>query len=292
MKINIYTAFNGVGLERDYEIIKNRLIKHQVQGYDWLKRETGKRADINIHLEIPRYECFKYAAKNILIPNPEWFSPNWVNRVSLFSEVWCKTRDCYQIFRKLNPRAIHSGFMSDDFYDSTIKKEKTLIHVAGKSHTKGTQEICEAYKRKPDLPPCLIISSIKWDVSGNLTQKDRIPFAELKENLNRNMIHLCPSSYEGWGHYLHESFSTGSCVITTNHAPMNEFTLTNLVKVKEIKPMNIAKIGIVDVNSLIESIEKTYAMSDIELENQGNRNRENFLNRNKNFKEFIRGRIL
>ena len=291
MKINIYTAFNGVGLERDYEIIKSLLPEHQVFGHDWLKRETGTRADINIHLEIPRYECLKFAPKNIFVPNPEWFFNGWINRVALFSEIWCKTKDSYQIFRKLNPKVLHSGFMSDDFCDDTIKKEKNLIHVAGKSHTKGTQEICEAYKRKPDLPPCLIISSIKWDVVGNLTQKERIPLVELKENLNRSMIHLCPSSYEGWGHYLHESFSTGACVITTNHAPMNEFTLNHLVKVKELKPMNAAKLGIVDINSLIETIEETYELSDSELENYGKMNRENFLTRNQNFKNFIKGRI-
>ncbi len=292
MRINVYTAFNGVGLQKDYEIIKSLLSpKHEVVGVDWLKREMGKPADINIHMEIPRYECLSTARRNILIPNPEWFAKAWVTRILCFNEVWCKTSDCHRIFSKLNPRSVLTGFMSDDLFMPTVYKEKKMIHVAGKSHTKGTLEIIEAYKKYPDLPPCTIISSEKWEVSGNLTLMGRVPCDELKMLLNENLIHLCPSSYEGWGHYLHESFSTGAIVITTDFPPMNEFTKRNLVQVSSTTPMHQAIIGHVSVDKLAEEIMNVNRIPEDELKEIGMKNREGFLQRNLSFKNFILKRI-
>ena len=40
--------------------------------------------------------------------------------------------------------------------------------------------------------------------------------------MNRCAVHLCPSSYEGFGHYINEARSVGAFIVTTNAQPMNE----------------------------------------------------------------------
>lgn len=48
---------------------------------------------------------------------------------------------------------------------------------------------------------------------------------------------ICPSSVEGYGHYINEGRIAGAITLTTNHAPMNEIIQTpeTLLKVSNIK---------------------------------------------------------
>lgn len=285
MKINIYTSFNGVGLERDFNLLKSVLSGHTVNGLNWVTKQRGMSCDVSIHLEMPRYECIKLAKRNIFIPNPEWFNNSWKRNLSMFDEIWCKTLDCKRIFDQLHKNCIHTGFISEDMYMGDVKRNKLLIHVAGKSMTKGTEAICEAYKKYPELPKCYLISSKNWECTNNLIPCGRIDFSDLKILMNNALIHLCPSSYEGWGHYIHEAFSCGANVLTTDHPPMNEFTAGIPVISKE--KMCLAEIGHVSPDAIADEIKRLYSLKESKLIELGKINRENFLRRNSEFTKFV-----
>lgn len=294
MNINVYTSFNGVGLEKDFKLLKSSMEGHVVNGFDYKRKEKGGRCNLTFHLEIPRFDCINGSYGNIMIPNPEWFFNGWNVGLRKFQEVWCKTKNCLEIFRKIHPNCIYSGFKSDDFFLPDVKKEKTIVHLHGKSKTKGTKQIIEAYRNHPELPECLFIGSDVWDVSGckNIKVLGRISEEELKILMNKSLIHLCPSSYEGWGHYLHEAFSCGISVITTDFPPMNEFLNLDLVKTDNHPlKMNMAMTGTALSESIAEKILLKSSKSEEELKKEGEKNREGFLKRNLAFEDFVRNRF-
>ncbi|MCK9154705.1 MAG: glycosyltransferase [Paludibacteraceae bacterium] len=281
MKINIYTSLNGVGLEKDASLLIKLLsgCGYEIHVFDRKRSQRGNRADIQIHLEIPRYDCIQLSKRNILIPNPEWFYPNWKDGLLKFKEIWCKTLDSFKIFQKLHQSCVLTGFISQDFYLPEIRKEKKLIHISGYSKTKGTLEIIKAYRRDKNLPKCLFVGTSEWDVSGcNIEQLGRVSESDLKRLMNENLIHLCPSYYEGWGHYLHEAASTGAIVITTDAPPMSEFFKTHLVRVSHTSKMNSAIMSYPDSESIALLIREVM-QSDFLLET-GMYNRNQFLERN------------
>ena len=290
MKINIYTSLNGVGLEADANLLKDHLQGHEVHLLDWRTKQRGMRCDIAIHLEIPRYDCIRLAKRNIFIPNPEWFNIQWKSGLNNFTEIWCKTQDCKRIFEQLHTNTKLSGFISNDMYMQDVRKSKLIIHVSGKSMSKGTKQICEAYKRNKNLPKCYLISSHKWECTNNLIGCERLPYNDLKILMNSSLIHLCPSSYEGWGHYIHEALSTAANIITTDHPPMNEFA--SGIKIDSTERMGLADIGNVSVSALSDEIQRLYSLSTNTLVESGKLNRDAFLKRNSDFINFLNNSIL
>ena len=45
--------------------------------------------------------------------------------------------------------------------------------------------------------------------------RDFLSAEDINNHLNTHSIHLCPSIYEGWGHYLYEGMSTGGLIYAT-----------------------------------------------------------------------------
>lgn len=203
MKINIVTSLNGAGLERDAEIISEILCDHEILISTHGKPITHS-ADIHIFLEVVSNRVIGLKGKKILIPNPEWFRPEWKKYLHHFDAIFCKTKHAMDIFIPLHHNVIYSGFTSIDMMDESIERfESSMIHFPGKSKTKGTE---------------LLQRDFKYDVNI-FSHPDR---SVIIHKMNQYPIHLCPSVAEGWGHYIWEAFSVGAFVITTDAAPMNE----------------------------------------------------------------------
>jgi glycosyltransferase involved in cell wall biosynthesis len=54
---------------------------------------------------------------------------------------------------------------------------------------------------------------------------DRVSEDKLRQLMNSRQFHLCPSKYEGFGHYIHEALGVGAVVVTSDAPPMNELAL-------------------------------------------------------------------
>lgn len=288
MIINIYTSLNGVGLEQDANILKGILSKHTCYILDYIKRQRCfTNGDYALHLEIPRYDEIEKNRVNILIPNAEWFDPKWLPKIKQFDMVFCKTFHAVEVFKKFHPNCIYTGFTSNDLYDESIIKDKQLVHIEGKSMLKNTDNLISAYQLRPDLPKCFSLSSRHTGKFNNLEFAERQPFDKLKILLNACIIHLCPSMYEGFGHYINEARSTGAVILTTDRPPMKEFITDKrfLVEGQRARVHNLVPLFKVNPIDLSNKIQAVFNMDFEELRQIGIENRKKYLQLDTFFKD-------
>ncbi len=289
MIINIYTSLNGVGLEQDANILKGILSKHTCYILDYIKRQRCfTNGDYALHLEIPRYDEIEKNRVNILIPNAEWFDPKWLPKIKQFDMVFCKTFHAVEVFKKFHPNCVYTGFTSNDMF-LDVAKDKRLLHIEGKSMLKNTDALISAYQMRPELDKCYAISSRNTGKHNGLDFFERLPYDKLKVLLNACLIHICPSMYEGFGHYINEARSTGAVIITTDRAPMNEFITDKrfLVEGQRARLHNLVPLFRVNPIDLANKIQSVCAMDFEELKAIGMENRKEFLKLDLLFKENI-----
>ena len=226
MRIRIISRDNGYGLSQDIAILRGALVgisgkSIEVTYADWRSAPVGK-VDLNVFLELLNPAWYPFADRNVLVPNPEWFMVAWLPYLKALDAVWCKTHDAARIFAKHHPRTEYIGWTSRDCLDATVPREKKLIHIAGDSTSKGTRHVIAAMSLLPEYH-LTILTSQRWGPnSANVTIRGRLESEAFLVEQNRHMVHVCPSSYEGFGHYINEARSVGAFIITTNAAPMNE----------------------------------------------------------------------
>jgi hypothetical protein len=239
MRFNIISNLsNGAGLERDYKLVRRILEEkgHSVEGVMFDQSPPYPKADVNIWLEIlpsPSWgltvAAIDAAPRNWVIPNPEWwYADLWDRHLPRFEKVICKTRDCTRIFERKAPgRCSFTGFESLDLYEPETERQPTFLHMAGKSETKNTAAVMQAW-REYSLPPLTVVAykpNIAHNCKGvpNVVHIDRLSEDQVRGMMNRHRFHIMPSKYEGFGHYIHEAIGCGGIVLTTNARPMNEF---------------------------------------------------------------------
>lgn len=266
MRVQIITKDNGVGLSTDLTMLRAKLIA--VSGLkmavdftdhnDRSRKTKSKAYDLNIFLELINPMFFPEAHRNVLVPNPEWFMPWWKPHLSGIDQVWAKTRDGERIFRGHHENVRYMGWSSPDMHEPLIARERKLIHVAGGSTAKGTVQVIEAMKRLPQYE-LTIVSHLKWGaLPPNVKQVERISPEEKLRMMNQAAIHLCPSSYEGFGHYINEARSVGAVIVTTNASPMNELVFSYFglgASVATVSNQHFAQHKQVDVGSLTSCID-------------------------------------
>jgi len=86
----LYNRANTFGLAKDVDGIKEALAGYTLRQVDPL--EPPSRCDLAIHLEIPVYGWMPWAARNILVVNPEWFQEAWIPYMSRFDMVVYKNK--------------------------------------------------------------------------------------------------------------------------------------------------------------------------------------------------------
>lgn len=234
--INIIARTNGVGLDRDVDLIHRALSEAEYQVTvshcrgiaPWRRFLPGKkRFDTNIFLErvFPRW--LGTANNNLLIPNQERFPERHLTRLKHIDHILCKSRHAEAIFCQLGFPATFISFTSEDLLDRNNTPDyQSFFHLAGRSTLKGTETILKLWKKHPEWPQLTIVQckeNAPEQVPANVNLiTDYIPHEEIKQHLNRHGIHLCTSQSEGWGHYIVEAMSCGAVVVTTDAPPMNE----------------------------------------------------------------------
>jgi len=236
LSINIIARTNGVGLDRDVDLIHDTLttagfdvtISH-CRGISPLRSIFPGKAqfDTNIFLERAFPRWFGSARQNLLIPNQERFPIRHLKHLKHIDRILCKSRHAEDIFSGLAYPTQYIGFTSSDLLDDSIQPDyQSFFHLAGKSTLKGTETILNLWKKHPEWPQLTIVQckeNAPSNTPGNVRLiTDYIPHEEIKQHLNSHGVHLCTSLSEGWGHYIVEAMSCRAVVVSTDAPPMNE----------------------------------------------------------------------
>jgi glycosyltransferase involved in cell wall biosynthesis len=232
----------------------------------------------------------------ILLPHQEWMREEVVANLQKCTAIWCKTRYAEEIFQKRNYNTRYIGFTTEDVYLPEIKKDYSrFIHVAGRSHLKGTGPILQLWKKHPEWPVLLLVSrNEQWQRLYPLKNIHFItrflPDHELKQFMNSCGIHLCPSEAEGFGHNIAEALSSKALTITVNAPPMNEHVTIEtglLAGIKKSEPLGFGERFYVDEIDLERTITKSIEMDEIDKIAKGEAARENYELKRKHFQTNI-----
>ena len=173
---------------------------------------------------------------------------------------------------------IYTGFTSICKINKSVLQKKNynlIVHFAGKSPHKNTDIIIKSWienKGFVHLNPKIKLIITCTDVDGidktcfKTHLKEWITYDRIKKNgceyikilpnllictkqisnidniIKKAGCFLCPSSIEGYGHYLNEGRCNGGIVITTNAPPMNELIRRNYgLLIKYDKMLNMTK---------------------------------------------------
>jgi glycosyltransferase involved in cell wall biosynthesis len=297
--VNLFGTDNGKGLETDRKILKEALINLGCEVIERSYRQHNRykeKADINIFLERINPQWLSDAKFNWLIPNPEWYT----QAIELLDEIdliLCRTHEVERIFQALNKQTYFLSFTSYDCYLSEIQKDRsTCVHLAGGSDYKGSDAIIEAWRQNPLMPnlvfvthnrlACLEQDNLRWFYK-------RLSLEDLHYYQNHCGVHLCPSEVEGFGHYIMEAMSAKAVVITTDAPPMNEHITDPrcLVPYHSTAPSNLGIRYFVDHQQLETTIQLLMSLPPEELELIGERNREVYLQKTKEFHDNLKSLI-
>jgi len=297
--MNIITNLdNGVGLQRDFEMLVPKLQAEgwEVAGVPFLAPWRVQAADVNLFLEVCVPSVFEHAREQWLVPNAEWCLRNWIPNIkSRFSRVLCKTHDAQRIFNLLmsgSPvQCFHIGWESRDLYDASVPREWKFLHVTGKSQNKNTAAILRAWQNFKIPYQLTLVSEHYPEAVGmhNVTRHHRISDEHLVQLMNSHQFHLCPSEYEGWGHYLHEALGVGAVVITTAVPPMNEVGAPAelLVTPYHTRAQHCASMSTIMPEALFTSVQRAIKWSPEQVHRASTAARDGFLNQ----REYFKGRF-
>jgi glycosyltransferase involved in cell wall biosynthesis len=303
-KINIIARTNGVGLDRDVDLIHAALtaggfevtVSH-CRGISSLRRWfPGKqRFDANIFLErvFPRW--FGSAKTNLLVPNQERFPKRHLPHLRHIDHILCKSRHAEQIFSDLGYPTRYIGFTSSDMLDGSVRPNyQSFFHLAGRSTLKGTETILALWQKHPEWPELTIVQckeNAPEQVPTNVCLiTDYIAHEEIKQLLNAHGVHLCTSLSEGWGHYIVEAMSCKAAVITTDAPPMNELITPARgipVPSQNSEPRHMGTNFHIDPGKLEQSIQQLLMMSPETKQVYGDNARVWFEENDKRFNETL-----
>jgi glycosyltransferase involved in cell wall biosynthesis len=312
------TSRSHTGLAADTEILTTVLTaaghhvvctRGQAVGPSVLQppRATPKQRlyDLNVFIEHcgPQSYLDQYlreASLNVFMPNAEWFLPDWLPCLDFADAIWAKTADAERIFGQLCPQKVaFTSFSSRDHFVSGPKRP-LFFHGPGFSDLKGTETVIRLWEEEgAQFPPLHFYFSemlVASKMANLFTQPHivkrmgRWAPPEYASIQSQYWFHLCPSGYEGFGHYIHEAKSTGAVVITTDAPPMNEFVTPDfgiLIPPAKLTPLNLALVADVDP-SMLGRLLRQYALpllSDLSrLEEMGRRARLSYLGQDAAFR--------
>jgi hypothetical protein len=283
---------NQYGLTRDAELLASALADAgvrtevaRISDRPLLDRLLGrKRARRIIHIERVFPQWISAADVNMLVPNQERFPRRHLRRLRKIDLILAKTREAGSAFAGRGVPVEHLGFISEDRFDPKVAKDwNRVLHLAGGSTLKGTEEVLALWARHPEWPELVLVQKRRnapRSVPGNVRLiAGYVVDDELRRLQNECGIHLCPSRSEGWGHNLVEALSCGAVVIATDAAPMNEHVTAgsgNLVPTGRSKPRHMGACHFVDPLALEQAIQTAIEMPVGQKAEMGERARRRF----------------
>lgn len=294
LKIALLSRDNGVGLSLDASLLTGLFESagHDVFFQDW-ESASMPRADVAFHLELVSRNLAQYADKNIAIPNLEWYPKEWMKYIPAFDQIWAKSHYAMKYCRNRGGKNVQlTGFLGTDLYDPEVERLERCMHLRGRSSMKGTDQVIEAWRKDPDLPPLTIVSKDPVKLPDGLEGRITVALSPTDEERNHLMneasIHVCPSIAEGWGHYITEAMSVGATVITTDASPMNEHIRPQwgyLLGVAGTRNHHQAVLTYTSPELISKAVRRAVALGPARREAIGQVARAQFLKRNAEFRE-------
>jgi hypothetical protein len=233
MQVALVTNYSSRGLAKDATLLASFLksLGHETFPVQYDRPGDLHLSDLLIFLETI-VEDFLPSSKAApwLFTNPEFIYDRDINVIrERFGKVLCKTKEAFRICSELFPeQAVYTGFMAQDRYDASVKRERKFLHVCGSSRVKNTTAVVDAWRwqrnGKRIEAPLIVVSDWFEDenLPANVQVVKEISDEALKHLQNECMFHLQPSGTEGFGHTLRESLSANAILVTTEAPPMNE----------------------------------------------------------------------
>jgi glycosyltransferase involved in cell wall biosynthesis len=303
-KIRIVARRNGVGLDRDVELIKSVLPEGcQIEDYHsrslksvfeaiggWF--QDSEAEPINVLIERVPLAWTVGPGTTVLIPNQERFPKRHLARLRVVKRVFCKSRHADQIFRELGIDTRFIGFTSNDRNLTDPEPDyRQFLHLAGASTLKGTEVLLSLWAKHPEWPSLTLIQrahNAPAKVPHNVQLlTEYLDDGSLQRLQNQHGIHICPSLSEGWGHYIVEGMSCAAVVLTTDAPPMNELVNDSrgiLVPWSKSYPRNLGTNFAVDPAALEAAIEMVIKSDSATLAEKGNRARQWFEQNERDFR--------
>ena len=190
---------------------------------------------IGVWIQNPRFELLNNFKKNIWFINEEWTSADDFTHINDFDYVVCKSKFAKDVLGNYRSDVIYYPMISYDYYNSNVARTERFLHFNGKSIQKNTELIM-----KQTVPITIIDSTKRFNSQPNNINyiTNYRSSSQIKYSLNAHTIHLCPSIYESWGHYLFEGLSTGSEIICSAIPSFTEHLDPDLI---HILPVNECK---------------------------------------------------
>lgn len=304
LHLNIVARTNGVGLDRDVDLVREvaQAAGHQVtishcRGTSPLFAllPQKKRFDANLFMERIFTRWIGAARTNILIPNQERFPDRHLARLAKMDHIFCKTEHGLEAFQKHHLSCHLTRFTSKDLLNEKVpRKPKSFLHLAGRSTLKGTATVLATWARHPDWPTLTLLQHAD-NAPSHVPKNVHLVTAYLSDEeiiklANQHPFHLCPSESEGWGHYLVEAMSCRAIVITTDAPPMNELVTPAhglLAKWQGSEKRHLGTNFFVDPTSLAQKIEEALVLDDDEITRLGQAARTWFLENDSRFRQTL-----
>jgi glycosyltransferase involved in cell wall biosynthesis len=221
----------------------------------------------------------------MLVPNQERFPRRQLGRLSRIDLVLAKTIEACAAFAGNGVPIEHLGFTSEDRFDPAVRKDwNRVLHLAGGSTLKGTEDVLALWDRHPEWPELVLVQK-RQNAPGKVADNVRlitgyVDNSGLRRLQNECGIHLCPSRSEGWGHNLVEGLSCGALVITTDGAPMNEHVRPEfglLAAASRTEPRHMGTNHFVGMQALGAAIDAAISMPSSQKAKMGELARKRFL---------------
>jgi hypothetical protein len=307
VNVAIVTNLNGIGLQRDEELIADYLQSrgHKVTGLQYdLPQEAmdadphfSEKYDLAIFLEVVPRHLLNLAPVKWAWLNPEWVKPEMIRLIDRnIDKVFAKTHEAFRLFSPLWPKRTHyTGFMARDQYLPEVERRPWFLHIGGNSSIRGTQAVVDAWRWKKNGKGMdrhlIVVSSVLQERPEipMVTYYDRISEEQLRSLQNQCLFHIYPSATEGYGHALHEALGVDAFVISTDAPPMNEFGAVLRLPARKSGRYNLAdlyEVSALDIYDAAQNIEQIY------LEQVEQDSRKLFLQENQAFGEILDAHML
>jgi hypothetical protein len=248
MRINLISNFSAKGLTQDSAILRglitNQFPQAEIRKVQHYLPECSE-AEINIFLELVNPALFMSASRNIWIPNPEWTFKSWIPYMNMIDEIWVKTYEALDIFKKYvsEEKVKYIGWTSIDKIYSEEKNYNKAIVLVGKNMYRNPKPILKAYydiflkdrilyEKLPELHIPYKKDEVQFFLPSELSKKvtlyDVISESEYDKLLHECGLAICISACEGFGHCVNEAMSAGCNLILSNIRPFHELTTQSL----------------------------------------------------------------